>query len=82
MGGGIYSLIGLAYYTEIRNQQKINNHFRKNISTDEEITDSQIKHISMICEVLIKHKDDLDKDQIIHTINEIYYSIKSIDNKE
>ena len=82
MGGGIYSLIGLAYYTEIRNQQKINNHFRKNIRTDEEITTSQIKHISMICEFLIKHKDDLDKDQIIHTINEIYSSIKSIDNKE
>ena len=35
-----------------------------------------------MCEILIKHKDDLDKDQIIHAINEIYYSIKSIDNKE
>jgi hypothetical protein len=71
MGGGLMGFIRFHYCEKITNKQKITSCF----STDK-------NHISMMCYTLLKNKDHLDKSHFIHTIEEIYNSVNSTENKE
>lgn len=74
MGGGINGLIRYSYYTEIVNKKQIHNCFQCNSNSNSNY-DSNIAHINMICSILLDYKDDLDKTQLIHGLEEIYKTI-------
>ena len=72
MGGGINGLIRYSYYTAIVNKKHIHNCFQCNSNSN---YDSNKSHINMICSILLDCKDDLDKTQLIHGLEEIYKTI-------
>jgi hypothetical protein len=73
MTGGINGLIQHSYYTEIVNKTQIHNYFKTKSNPI-----SQISHINMICLIVLQQKDNLDKSQLIHAMEEINNSIKLI----
>jgi hypothetical protein len=71
MGGGLMGFIRFQYCEQITNKQKITKCFSKDND-----------HIRMMCYTLLSNKDYLDKSHFIHTIEEIYNSVNSRENKE
>lgn len=80
MGGGLFGLIRRTYYEQIRDKEQIINPFISDENV--EINVGKLKHINMMCHILLSYQSDMDKSHFIQYIQEIHNILSSIENEE